>query len=311
MSPAARPAKFLLHESICLAVWISLAISLTVTGKLRPEDAILPLQIGGLLAMVRFSRKGDRWQLARLVFSVVAINLTYFWMGSAIPRLRVWRADETLVHIDRLLFGDCLAVMVSPHVQGWSRDLLSCAYLTYYPLWVGLLTWASFRDEKTRLSCFSGITMVQALGFCGYLVMPAAGPFCYAPLAARLTSSGSWITHANSALVEWGCNRVDVFPSLHTACGCFVLLSAWTFSRRVFSFLLAPCLLTICATIGLQYHYFADVVAGATLGTGMWWFTVRAKSTQFVRHQSISLQDEGLFARSLKLFQGSFERFRQ
>jgi hypothetical protein len=275
MSQATR-SKPMIHEIAYLTVWAALAVALGVSGKAKAFDLILPFQAALLLVLVaKVKVKEGLWWQVRLWFPVLAINLTYFWLGDAIPRLREWRADAALCAIDRFFFGDCLAVMVSPHVQGWSRDLLSGAYLLYFPLWVGLLLCAWRRGGKIQTACFSGLALVHALGFAGYALFPAAGPFCYAPLMERLTAAGGWLTEFNSGIVHRGCNGVDVFPSLHTANTIFVLLSSRGFSKKAFHALLLPCFLIISATIGLQYHYSADLVAGATLGALGWWLTTR------------------------------------
>lgn len=277
MSHTERPPLLMIHEIAYLAVWTILAVAFVATGKAQPFDLVLPFQAAAMLFLAKKAPVGTKglWWQARLWFPVAAINITYFWLGSAIPRLREWRADAALTAVDRFLFGDCLAVIVSPHVQGWSRDLLSGAYLLYFPLWVGLLLWSYTRPGRFQKACFSGLALVHALGFLGYALFPAAGPFCYAPLAEHLTATGGWLTQLNSGIVHRGCNGVDVFPSLHTANTLFVLLSSRGFSKKVFYILLIPCLLVISATIGLQYHYALDVVAGAALGTTAWLLTTR------------------------------------
>lgn len=266
----------MIHEAAYLTVWAALALAFCVTGKARLFDLVLPFQAAVMLGlMVKGRSQQGLWWHARLWFPVAAINITYFWLGDAIPRLREWRADAALCAIDHFFFGDCLAVMVSPHIQGWSRDLLSGAYLLYFPLWVSLLLYACFRGGKIQKATFSGLALVHALGFAGYALMPAAGPFCYPPLMEKLTAAGGWLTALNSFIVHRGCNGVDVFPSLHTATTLFVLLSVRSFSKKSFYALLVPCLLIISATIGLQYHYVADLAAGAALATAAWALTTR------------------------------------
>jgi hypothetical protein len=269
----------LLHEPVYLLLWLGLGVALASTGEAVPSDFAL---LAGQAVVLLFLRaKGQRgaWLQARLWFPFIALNLTYFWLGDAIPRLREWRADTALLEIDRLLFGDCPAIMVAPSVHGWSRDLLSVSYLSYFPLWMGAFVVATRKGMAFQRSYFSGFHLVHGIGFAGYTLFPAAGPFRYAPLADRIAPSPAGpLTDFNNWIVSGACNGVDVFPSLHTAVTLFILLSASSISRRLFAILLLPCLLIFTATIGLQYHYVADLAAGALLATTVWWFTTRPKN---------------------------------
>lgn len=269
-----RP-KLLWHESAYLLLWLALALSLLLKGAARPADfAVLGLQGASFLALRRIRPQGWWWQL-RLWLPLVALNVSYFWLGDAIPRLREWRADAALCEIDRIFFGDCLALRVASFLSGSLREVLSAAYLFFFPLWVGGYILASWRGGRTQLAYVSGFHLIYAIGFAGYTLFPAAGPFRDPTLAARLGQlpQGGFFAELNQRIVQGGCNGVDVFPSLHTAVTVFVLLSALGWSRRLAAWLAVPCLLIISATIGLQYHHVADLAAGVLLGAGVWALT--------------------------------------
>jgi len=269
-----RP-RFLWHETAALLLWVGLAVALAVSGSGRPGDfVLLGLQIAGYLGLRRIQPQGRWWQL-RMWLPFATLIATYFWLGDAIPRLREWRADDALLAIDRRLFGDCLALRVLPSVSPWLRELLSAAYLSFFPLWIGGFFVATRRGDNDQVAYVSGIHLIYAIGFAGYTLFPAAGPFRYAPLASRIPglADGGFFTTLNHEIVSKGCNGVDVFPSLHTALTVFAFLSACSWSRRLGAWLAIPCFLIICATIGLQYHYAVDLVAGTLLGAGVWAFT--------------------------------------
>lgn len=263
------------HERAYLLLWISLSAALASKGVAKASDfAIAGGQVLALLGLARLGKQGPWWQ-ARMWLPLIALNVTYFWLGDAIPRLNDWRADWMLRGVDRALFGDCLAFRVKPLISLWTREILSVAYLSFFPLWLGGLLLAGFRGKKNQRAFFSGLHLIYVIGFAGYALFPAAGPFRYPPLAeqAGFPHPGGFFTRINDSVVQNGCNSVDVFPSLHTAITVFVFLSAWSWSRRLGSWLVVPCLLIICATIALQYHYAADLAAGALLGVGTWRFT--------------------------------------
>lgn len=263
------------HERAYLLLWISLSAALAWKGVAKPSDfAVAGGQALALLGLVKVGKRGLWWQV-RMWLPLVALNVTYFWLGDAIPRLNPWRADAMLLELDRAVFGDCLAFKVAPLVSTGTREILSMAYLSFFPLWLGGLALAQWRGRQDQQSFFTGLYFIYVIGFAGYTLFPAAGPFRYPPLSeqAGFATAGGFFTRMNDAVVMNGCNGVDVFPSLHTAITVFVLLSAWSWSQRLGAWLAMPCILIICATIGLQYHYAADLAAGTLLGAAVWQLT--------------------------------------
>lgn len=279
--------RFLPHERAALLLSSGLAVALALSGRGRVGDfALLGIQGAGFLLLRRIRPSGRWWQL-RMWLPFAALIATYFWLGDAIPRFREWRADEALWGIDRKLLGDCLSLRLLPAVSPALRELLSAAYLSFFPLWIGGYLLASRRGGNQQVAYISGIHLIHAIGFAGYALFPAAGPFRYPPLASRIPAlaDAGFFTSLNQAMVRNGCNGVDVFPSLHTAITLFVLLSACSWSRRAAAWLAIPCLLIVCATIGLQYHYAADLVGGCLLGAGVWAFT--ASRAPIFRHEDV------------------------
>ncbi|MGC4016956.1 MAG: phosphatase PAP2 family protein [Luteolibacter sp.] len=266
--------KIFPHELSFLLLWAAVLVALGFKGAFKPVDLLGPVLISGLLIVMKKGEVGA-WFQARMWFPFIGFNITYNWLGDAIPRLTNWRGDACLLSIDRALFGECLSSKVAPWVSGGVYELLSGAYLLFFPLFVTGFIVAARRGGKARTAFFSGFYLIYAIGFTGYALCPAAGPFRYEELAGELHAlhPEGLISRLNDSIVRAGCNGVDVFPSLHTAATIFVLLSARTLSRRLFAVLLVPACLIVVATIGLQYHYAADVVAGAVLAVLVWrWF---------------------------------------
>lgn len=269
-------SKLLPYEPVYLLLWLGLLAGLIRSGTATAFDVFLPLAQAAVLLFLITKPRSGTWLQARLWFPVVAIHFTYFWMAGAVPRLGDWRADSALLEIDRLFFGKCLAHRIAPAIPAWGLEILSAAYLSYFPLWASSLFLAMSRGPAFQRAYFGGFHLIYAIGFTSYALFPAAGPFLWAPLAAECpTGDLGFIAALNDRIVRAGCNGIDVFPSLHTGVTLFILLSAWTNSRRLFAFLLLPCLLIFTATLGLKYHYAADLAAGALLAIAVWWFTVR------------------------------------
>jgi membrane-associated phospholipid phosphatase len=124
---------------------------------------------------------------------------------------------------------------------------------------------ALLRPEPGGARLFDGLISLYGLGFLGYTLIPAAGPHLAMPEAFPAALTGGWLTRTNAALVASGSNRVDVFPSLHTAITVFLMGSLWPRHRRVFLSLLIPAAGLGMATLYLRYHYAVDLLAGLLL----------------------------------------------
>jgi membrane-associated phospholipid phosphatase len=106
---------------------------------------------------------------------------------------------------------------------------------------------------------------VYALGFIGYLFVPAHGAWLDIPRAFHNPIAGGWITSLNRAIVEHGSNRVDAFPSLHVAVSAFIVFFDARFARWRFRLYLPAAVGLWISTLYLRFHYGIDVLVGALL----------------------------------------------
>jgi hypothetical protein len=146
-------------------------------------------------------------------------------------------------------------------------DLFSACYLIYFPcLLLGCVHY--FRGSLPTLRRFViGLFTVYGIGFLGYTVLPALGPYLDPTLAPQFHGAlaGGWISHFNANLVLNGSNRVDVFPSLHCAVTLFILCFDRAHAPQRFRFWFVPVIGLWIATVYLRYHYLVDVLAGFAL----------------------------------------------
>src|SRR6185295_16806001 len=121
----------------------------------------------------------------------------------------------------------------------------------------------------------SGCFSIYGLGFIGYSLLPAAGPWKALATEFREPLTGGWLTDLNMLIVSRGSNGVDVFPSLHCAVSAFFLCFDCRHRPLRFRILLLPCVGLWISTIYLRYHYAVDVVAGFVLAAFGWWIANR------------------------------------
>ena len=221
------------------------------------------------VALIFWCRKnpGDlRWRV-RFGFYPLAMNAAYFVLGTAIPAFHPGKEDVWLQHLDHTLIGGNASLWMQRFTHPLLTDFLSACYFLFFPgLLLGWLHY--FRRELPVLRAFIiGQFMIYALGFLGYTLVPALGPYLDPTLAHQFTVplDGGWITRLNQQVVASGSNKVDVFPSLHCAISAFILFFNRVHAPRHFRWLLLPTIGLWVATIYLRYHYFVDVLAGFAL----------------------------------------------
>ena len=133
-----------------------------------------------------------------------------------------------------------------------------------------------FIGDIRRLKAFvAGLFSLYGIGFLGYAMVPAAGPYLAFAHEFHVPLTGGMLTQWNNDLVKMGSSGVDVFPSLHVAVSCFLLGFDFRHKRWRFLIYLLPCLGLWLSTIYLRYHYLTDVVVGWCLALFALWTAER------------------------------------
>jgi hypothetical protein len=243
--------------------------------------APLPILLGwaamaaGFIFAVRQTRVESeskrRWGWA---YYAVAMNLSFMLLGPTIKAVSDWRADVPLQRIDAALIGRNLSLRMEPWHSPALNDAMSLGYLFFMVLlFCSLVYYLLWSPHLAR--CYRGLFSVYGLGFAGYTLIPAAGP--YVALKEQFPSeiAGGWLTALNNQMVATGSNQVDVFPSLHIAVSTFLWLSLLLDHRKL-AWSLTPILLLLwVSTPYLRYHYFIDVAAGFALALLVFTLTAR------------------------------------
>lgn len=228
----------------------------------------------GLVALTARCPGNAAWR-TRLLFYPLAMNLYFQLMRSAVPALHPEKMDGVLRHIDQWLLPDTPSLLLQPLVTPWATELFSLCYILFFPYLTFSLI-AYFVGDLARLRAFTvGLFSLYGIGFLGYALVPAGGP--YLALAHEFVAPlvGGPITTWNAALVSAGSSGVDVFPSLHVAVSSFLLGFDFRHKRRRFWAYLLPCLGLWLSTLYLRYHYLIDVLAGFALATLALWLAER------------------------------------
>jgi hypothetical protein len=268
---AHRP--ILLHEA-CFALfagvaWLRFAFAL---GPASP-DALLYLGflLGGaaLAATGSALAKGAGAKL-RLAVYPAAIAAAYLNMGPALARAGAPLWDAELLQLDRLLVGTTPALLLQPLVHPPLTEALSLCYGLFIPYFATSLIWYFLGGLPVARRFFAGLLGLYSVGFLGYLLVPARGPYLALADFFAVPLAGGVLTEANATLVAIGGNKVDVFPSLHCAASAFILAFDRRHSRVRFRLFLAPVAGLWLSTLYLRYHYLVDLIAGFALAALAW-----------------------------------------
>ena len=273
------------HEAV-FVVFIVAALGrlLAAQGSLSPLSLLYASLLTVLMAGVIWCRRLEsetRWRI-RLALYPLAMNVAYFTLGDVIPLFHPDKADAILQSIDARLIGGNASLWLERFSHPVFTEILSICYLTFFP---GLLlSWFHyFRCELPVLRSFiAGMFTVYGIGFLGYTLLPALGPYLDPVISSRFGGplAGGGFTRLNAQLVLNGSNRVDAFPSLHCAVTMFTLLFDRIHSPKRFRWWLLPVTGLWFATVYLRYHYFVDVLAGFMLGAAAFWMVRQTSSSR-------------------------------
>lgn len=275
-----RPSERLLlpHEAIfggfLLITWARFGLKLGFAGP----EALLYLAMmaldAGLIVFCRRRPTRNRW-LLRLLFHPVALNVVFLHMKEAIPRIVPVRMDGILERVDGRLLGSNLSLRLEGLIHPALTEVLSFCYILFFPYLLFSLIWYFRRDLDTLRAFLVGLFTIYGLGFLGYTLVPAWGPWVAMADQFQVPLVGGPITHWNDQLVRLGSNGVDVFPSLHCAISSYFLFFDRRHTRWRFLLYLAPCLGLWFSTLYLRYHYFIDVLCGFGLSAFALWLSAR------------------------------------
>lgn len=276
----------------CAARWVGrlfaaellLILSLGSLGAWRLDDGTLHVAslLGGvawlLLLIATLAAPGSTWASWKGVLQLVACWLI-FPLFKAIRAVFITdTADAGLLWLDRRLWG---GLSVPEHLLGWEQswlsELLSGGYFLFYFVVLLPALWFGFRRRRHEAQAFFvGLTLMYLVGFAGYLLVPAGGPYMAFSEVFPYPVHGGPMTALLVKAVQAGITGMDVFPSLHSGIGLYVLGFFALGGYRRITWLLAPIILAlVVATVYLRYHYGIDVFCGIILAIGVLTFVQR------------------------------------
>ena len=217
------------------------------------------------------------WRI-RLGAYLLIMNAAYLLLGPTVRGAGAPLRDAALQHVDSTLFGQPVPLYLDAMTSPALSDLLSACYLFLFP-YIVFSVLRHLRRVPESLDVAKrfhiGLFTVYAVGFLGYLFVPAQGAYLAMPDAFRHPIAGGATTRLNDSIVRRGSIGVDVFPSIHVAVSTFILLFDRRYARWRHYAYLGPAIGLWIATLYLRYHYGVDVMAGFALALLVVWLATR------------------------------------
>jgi membrane-associated phospholipid phosphatase len=272
--PRRSGTQLLPHEIGFFTLYALVACRLLVSsGTAAWRELLVWMGLAGAsAALVRLTTHSETiwaWRI-RLGAYVLLMNAAYFRLGAVAAATGARGRDTLLQHVDTILFGRPVPLYLDGGPQVGIAELLSVCYFLLFPYILvscGRQLVRCRRSPQEARAFYSGLFLIYAVGFVGYLFVPARGPWLEMAAAFRHPIAGSWMTALNAMVVARGSNRVDAFPSLHVAVSAFILF----FDRRFVPWrhrVYLPAAIGLwISTLYLRFHYGIDVLAGALLAT--------------------------------------------
>ena len=153
-----------------------------------------------LVACSVFREQSRSWRL-RLLFYPVAMNLLSPLLQTWIPAVHPHLEDAALQSADRWLIGGNLSLHLQFLVRPALTDFLSFCYLLYFAYLLSSQSSYFFDDLALLKTFYIGMFTLYGLGYFGYSILPALGPYFAMADQFTVPLTGGWFTHANSWLV--------------------------------------------------------------------------------------------------------------
>jgi membrane-associated phospholipid phosphatase len=294
------------QEYLFFVFTTALAVIVIVTGqwKIVDHQFLLDLRFVGIVAAVallivvrgyvrapKLLARGARWKAGgRLgVKTVREFGPLFFTLGiyealhDLTPVLRPHPDDRLLIASDHFFLHVNVGTWLDDHIGSPTMThVMTLCYLSYAfasPIYAGL---QYFRARYRAFHDFAlAITITAFIGFSGYLLLPAVGPYIYQHAVYAQPLPGGGHGGILDILAKMKGSARDAFPSLHTAMTTVVLGMMWRDARKMFWAYLPVALGLYVSTMYLRVHYATDVAAGFVVGffalyaapkINRWWY---------------------------------------
>ncbi|MCP5103390.1 MAG: phosphatase PAP2 family protein [bacterium] len=174
------------------------------------------------------------------------------------------RYDELMARIDYLIFG----LNPTVWIEGWISPVLTeffyLVYVFYFFMPFFIIFWMYRKKKFKELAesiFFFSVTYFGA--YVIYFLVPVQGPRYFLKDLQTVPLEGLLFTEPIRKLIDFAePNKLDAFPSLHTAIVLVVLTLCYKHHKKMFYAFLPISIGIFVSLVYCRYHYFIDMLAG-------------------------------------------------
>jgi len=195
------------------------------------------------------------------VIFLFALFETFFML---LPYFNTSVYDSLLENIDVAILGVSPTLWIEQFSTPLLTDIMYLFYFFYFPMPLIILGWMLYKGkhkdiEKSMFSlllCYYGAYLI-------YFFVPAQGPRFFLHESYSLVLNGYFLAAPIHAVIDaLEPNKLDAFPSLHTAILTVTMIITFKNNRKIFIWFIIAAIGIIISLIYCRYHYFIDIVAG-------------------------------------------------
>jgi membrane-associated phospholipid phosphatase len=234
-------------------------------GTQLPWILLAGAVVGGAIAWTAWKRRLSKFgEVLRDAAPFLLAYLAYVLLRDLIPLLRPVLMDDRLARLEEIVFGGYSFVALPRALGSAALDviLMGC-YMSHYYVPPAFAIFLAIRNRPRFRLFMLALTITWALGYLGYLAVPAIGPKYYFS-NYELWRSSAAVQPALAIIENFSSVTRDCFPSQHVAWTVLVLWAGWRY--RIFPWIYLPVAAGLAvATIYFGFHYLVDVPAGVLL----------------------------------------------
>lgn len=217
----------------------------------------------------------EPWQrITMLVILVLFLLIMFESFFMLIPFFSSARYDALLSSIDYDLLGVHPTVWFERWIHPLLTEVLYVLYAFYFPMPLIVIGWMLKKQKYREVEQAIFVLMLcYYSAYIIYFLVPAQGPRFYMADLQSIPLNGYLLAEPIRNTINFlEPNKLDAFPSLHTAILLLTMLIARKYHRKMYLIFIPVAIGILISLVYLRYHYVIDVLAGALLALLSWIF---------------------------------------
>ncbi len=226
--------------------------------------AILYLGLICLVFVVRYFRKKKKVRWLSIAYPLIYLIGVFQSFFMVIPWFNNKRYDELLSSIDFDLLGVNPTVWIEQFHHPILTEVLYFLYFLYFPLQFFIIIYLYKKKRYKSMESAVLILLITNFGaYLSYFFFPAMGPRYFLADLQTVSLDGIFISKPIMNTINMlEPNKLDVFPSLHSAVLIVSLLLMNKYNKKMMYILLVPGVGIMISLVYCRYHYVIDMIVG-------------------------------------------------